>query len=148
MNEATFKIFGAVSIIAFVASIGISLAMGGCGSPVELASGSTMPMKCHWTFQAVALVSVLGAVVSALVLFSKDKMAVAGLLVANAATAVVVCLLMTNFIIGVCTHSGAHCHTTRVLILVCMIVSLISSILLATLLRKSDVDVEVPNKTL
>lgn len=148
MNDKAIKIFGIINLLAFLGCILFSVIMGGCSSPVELASGSTMPMKCHWTFLAVPFVSLIGVIESVIMLIAKDKNAVFVSACLSIVTVVVAFLLMTNFGIGVCGHSDAHCHSTRIAVSICSAVALLSSIVVVAKARKAENNIEVPSKTL
>ena len=147
MNDRIVKILACIEIVVFLVSLLIAVIMGGCSTPVELASGSTMPMKCHWTFVAVASVSVIGIVLSACILIFRDRKTTEALTVGLVFTMIIIGFLMSNYGIGVCTHSDAHCRITMTVISFCMLVSMVCSLSLLRRARKKEEDADVPSKT-
>ena len=59
MNDLKWRILSAINFVAFLAAFLFALRMGGCTGEVELASGATAPMKCHWTFVTMFVICVL-----------------------------------------------------------------------------------------
>ena len=147
MNDRIIRILASIELIAFSVSLLLAVIMGGCSTPVELASGSTMPMKCHWTFVAVSSVSVIGIVLSACILIFRDKKITYALTIALVFTMVVIGFLVSDYGIGVCTHSDAHCRTTMNAILACCLVGLVCSIPLQRKARRKEEGADVPPKT-
>ena len=67
------RVFACANLGALIALLLASWFVGGCKTPVELASGSTMPMKCHWTFISVTFVSLIAIVLVVVSLIKRDK---------------------------------------------------------------------------
>jgi hypothetical protein len=83
-----------------------------CAHEILMASGATVPMRCHWTFQIVRLLG-LAAVVVALLLVGVQRgsrrNATAEFLVLVAALVVAV---TQPWIVGLCGRDEMACHTT------------------------------------
>jgi hypothetical protein len=83
-----------------------------CAHELLTASGATVPMRCHWTFQIVRLLG-LAAVVVALLLVAARKgsrrNATAEFLVLLAALVVAV---TQPWMVGLCGRDEMACHTT------------------------------------
>ena len=81
-----------------------------CGKMLELVSGKEVPMKCHWAGQAAIVVSALIVVTAVMALLAKKdykKFAVI-----NAVAAVLLFMVFTNSIIGVCASAEMRCQIT------------------------------------
>ena len=128
MSKATWNIVSIVTAVVFAAIALVSAFMGGCSSTVELASGSTMPMKCFWTFVADTYVSVAGIALALVGTACTEKtgrrLAGAGAIVCAAAAA----CLPAPFAIGLCANPEMHCHTTALIVWVLCAVAAILGI--------------------
>ena len=145
MNDLKWRILSAINFVAFLAAFLFALRMGGCTGEVELASGATAPMKCHWTFVAVTLVSLIGITLVVCSTYINERMARMCCMVGLFVTIFVICVLMTSFGIGVCS-SAMHCYNTRLAVLICMGVSLVVSIISFIKANKFN-ELEVPKQT-
>ncbi len=96
------------------------------GRSLALANGSTAPMKCHWTAQAMIVLGTILAGIGALLAFSKRREShrSLGLLAALAGALVA---LVPTVIIGVCANNAMLCNSLMqpVLILSGVIVAVI-----------------------
>ena len=149
MNDTKMKVLWGIVLLAFVAIFLFSQFMGGCSSTVETAAGGTVPMKCHWTFIAVKIVSLVGVLFAALGAISYDsggrRVCLVGVDIINLA----ILTIMTGiFGIGTCSHDGSLCSTTKLCVLLCMTVAIIAAIFLSNKIRKLDRDEDVPKKEL
>ena len=81
-----------------------------CGKMLELVSGKTVPMKCHWAGQAAIAVSVIILAAAVMALLAKKEYK--GLMVVNAVAAVVLLLVFTS-LIGVCASAEMRCQATK-----------------------------------
>ena len=79
---------------------------------LELVSGNTVPMKCHWAGQAAIAVSVIIIVIAVMALMAKKEYK--GLMVANAVAGVILFLIFTNTLIGVCASADMRCNVTKI----------------------------------
>ena len=80
-----------------------------CSGQLELATGSTAPMKCHWMAQAELPISILIIAVSVLILALKNQQMQLILYVVITMLGLMVILVCTVFI-GVCMASGMPCR--------------------------------------
>ena len=149
MNDTKMKVLWGVALLSFVAMFLFSLFMGGCTSTVDTASGGSVPMKCHWTFIAVKLVSLVGVTLAALGAISYDTGGKRACLLGIDITNLVILGLMTDFFgIGVYSHEGSPCTTTKLCVTLCILVGIIASIVLSNLVRKQDRAEDIPKKEL
>jgi len=83
-----------------------------CGKMLELTSGKTVPMKCHWAGQAAIAVSIIMIAIAVMALLAKKEYK--GLMVANAVAGVILFLIFTNTLIGVCASAEMRCNVTKI----------------------------------
>lgn len=83
-----------------------------CGKMLELTSGKTVPMKCHWAGQAAIAVSIIMIAIAVMALLAKKEYK--GLMVANAVAGVILFMIFTNTLIGVCASSEMRCQITKI----------------------------------
>ena len=81
-----------------------------CGKMLELVSGKQVPMKCHWAGQAAIVVAALILVTAVMAFLSKTEYK--KFAVINAVAAVLLFLVFTNSIIGVCASTEMRCQIT------------------------------------
>ena len=113
MKTTMNKIMIAIQALAAVCLLGaIKIWAPVCGKMLELVSGNTVPMKCHWAGQAAIAVSVIIIVIAVMALMAKKEYK--GLMVANAVAGVILFLIFTNTLIGVCASSEMRCQITKV----------------------------------
>ena len=113
MKTTMNKIMIAIQVLAAVLLIGaIKLWAPVCGKMLELTSGKTVPMKCHWAGQAGIAVSVIILIAAVMAFLAKKDYK--GLMVVNAVAAVVLFLVFTNTLIGVCASAEMRCQVTKI----------------------------------
>ena len=83
-----------------------------CGKMLELTTGKQVPMKCHWAGQAAIAVAVIILVTSLMALLAKKEYK--GLMVVNAVAGILLFLIFTNTLIGVCASEEMRCNITRI----------------------------------
>lgn len=132
MNAQAWKIIGAIEVVALAALAIWAAFSGGCPSPLELANGNTVPMKCVWTFKAVPLVGAVGAVSALLALVAKTKEGRRFSAVAAILAAVAAMLLPTSFGIGICSNPEMHCHATALGVWVLGAIAVVLGVVMAT----------------
>lgn len=148
MNDLQWRILCAINFIAFLAALLVSYVLGGCSTQLDLASGGTMPMKCHWTFYAVILTSLIGIALIVCATYVNERMARLCCMIGVLVTIVVICLIMTSIGIGVCGKSGMHCHTTRAIVFGCMAVSAVVTIISFVKVKKENTEgLDVPKQS-
>ena len=81
-----------------------------CGKMLELVSGKTVPMKCHWAGQAAIAISIIIIAVAVMAFLAKKEYK--GLMVVNTVAAVVLFLVFTK-LIGVCASAEMRCQITK-----------------------------------
>ena len=113
MKTTMNKIMIAIQALAAVCLLGaIKIWAPVCGKMLELVSGNTVPMKCHWAGQAAIAVSVIIIVIAVMALMAKKEYK--GLMVANAVAGVILFLIFTNTLIGVCASADMRCNVTKI----------------------------------
>ena len=107
------KIMIALQALAAACMIGaIKIWAPVCGKMLELVSGKTVPMKCHWAGQAAIAVSIIIVAVAVMAFLAKKEYK--GLMVVNAVAAVILFLVFTNTLVGVCASAEMRCQITKV----------------------------------
>ena len=82
-----------------------------CGKMLELANGNQTHMKCHWAGQAAMAVAIIILAAAVMALLAKKEYK--GLMVVSAVAAVVLFLVFTNTLIGVCASAEMRCQVTK-----------------------------------
>ena len=107
------KIMIALQALAALCLIGaIKIWAPVCGKMLELVSGKTVPMKCHWAGQAAIAISIIILAVAIMAFLAKKEYK--GLMVVNAVAAVVLFLVFTNTLVGVCASAEMRCQVTKI----------------------------------
>ena len=113
MKTKMNKIMIALQALAAVLLIGaIKIWAPVCGKMLELTTGKTVPMKCHWAGQAAIAVAVIILVTALMALLAKKEYK--GLMVVNAVAGVLLFLIFTNTLIGVCASAEMRCQVTKI----------------------------------
>lgn len=81
-----------------------------CSKMLELASGAETPMKCHYAGQAAMAVAVIIFAIALAAFLSKSGHK--ALMIVNAVAAIVLFLVFSNVLIGICASETMRCHTT------------------------------------
>lgn len=105
------KIFGAIGIIAGLAVVFFALVKGPCTGTIATAAGGAVPMKCHWSFRATALLGALMAIAGALELVCKSREGVIAAAVMGLALSVGIFLTLGP-VIGICAKAEMLCRAT------------------------------------
>ncbi len=105
------KIFGAIGIVAGLAVVLFALVKGPCTGTIATAAGGAVPMKCHWSFRASALMGVLMAVAGVLELVCKSREGVIAAAVMGLALSVGIFLTLGP-VIGICAKAEMLCRAT------------------------------------
>ena len=107
------KIMIALQALAAICLIGaIKIWAPVCGKMLELVSGKTVPMKCHWAGQAAIAVAII-IIVTAVMAFAAKK-EYKGLMIVNAVAGVILFLVFTNTLVGVCASPDMRCNITKI----------------------------------
>ncbi len=130
MSLKAFKILGVMGALVAAAAALVAIVSGGCESCVETAAGSCMPMKCHWSMIAAALIEALAAFDFLGLAFVKCKIGRRWLAAGCALGQVLAVACMYAFI-GLCGGSEMHCHTTAAAVSCLAAVSVILCIVAA-----------------
>ena len=111
MNTTFNKVLIALQALAALCVIGaIKVWAPVCGKMLELTTGRTVPMKCHWAGQAAIAVSII--ILAAAIMAFLAKKEYKGLMVVNAVAGILLFLVFTS-LIGVCASAEMRCQTTR-----------------------------------
>ena len=104
------RAIGAITILLALA-IGIIPQFTDClsqGSAIELPSGATIPMRCHWTRQAEVAVAIPLGVVGAVMIASRRRHTQRALSIVTTSLGLAAVLLPT-YLIGVCASQEMIC---------------------------------------
>jgi hypothetical protein len=129
MSSKTFGILGVLAAAFLAATCIVAALVGGCDTMVDCGD-TQMPMKCHWTFQAmmfVALAATICACVGARAKAAEARRCVSVCVILLCAVCAV---LPTSVAIGICGMSGMHCHTTAYVCWTCVAVAALIEIVL------------------
>ena len=111
MKTKMNNILIAIQALAAIVMVGaIKIWAPVCGKMLELVSGKTVPMKCHWAGQAAIAVSVIILAAAVMALLAKKEYK--GLMAVNAVAGVILFLVFTK-LIGVCASEEMRCQTTK-----------------------------------
>lgn len=83
-----------------------------CGKMLELTTGKTVPMKCHWAGQAGLAIAIVILAAAIMALLAKKEYK--GLMVITAVCAVLLFMVFATGFIGVCASETMRCQTTKV----------------------------------
>ena len=118
MKTTMNKIMIALQALAAVCMIGaVKIWAPVCGKMLELVSGKTVPMKCHWAGQAAIAISAIILVAAVIALLTKKDFK--SLMIVTAVAGVMLFLVFNNSLIGVCASAEMRCQTTKVWGLIC-----------------------------
>ena len=113
MKTTLNKVMIALQALAAAALLGaIKIWAPVCGKMLELVSGKQVPMKCHWAGQAAIAVSVIILAVAVMAFLAKKEYK--GFMVVNAVAGVILFLIFTNTLIGVCASAEMRCQITKI----------------------------------
>lgn len=146
MSKTSWTVICIVGAVAMAAIAVVSGVLGGCSTAVELANGSSMPMKCHWTFVADAFVGVAGAVIALTAITCKEQTGRRAMGVALVMCALVAACLPTSLGVGLCANAEMHCHMTAAIVWVLCAVSAVVGIM--QIVKSEPRDSELPKRSL
>ncbi len=132
MGKGAWTIMCVIGAVVMAGVSIVSSVMGGCDSMVELASGNSTFMKCHWTFVADTYIGGLGVVVALMGATCKDQSGrrMAGLVLV--ATALAAACMPAWFAIGLCADASMHCHATAMAVwALCAVAAIIGIVQIA-----------------
>ena len=113
MKTKMNKILIDLQAIAAVLLIGaIKIWAPVCGKMLELTTGKTVPMKCHWAGQAGLAIAIVILAAAIMALLAKKEYK--GLMVITAVCAVLLFMVFATGFIGVCASETMRCQTTKV----------------------------------
>lgn len=113
MKTKMNKILIALQALAAALLIGaIKIWAPVCGKMLELTTGKTVPMKCHWAGQAGLAIAIVILAAAIMALLAKKEYK--GLMVITAVCAVLLFMVFATGFIGVCASETMRCQTTKV----------------------------------
>ena len=113
MKTKMNKILIALQALAAVLLIGaIKIWAPVCGKMLELTTGKTVPMKCHWAGQAGIAIAVIILAAAIMALLAKKEYK--GLMVVTAVCGVLLFMVFATGFIGVCASETMRCQVTKV----------------------------------
>ena len=129
MSAKLWKPIAAVVLILMVGIFCVSTFIGGSTGQLELASGSTTFMKCHWTMIAVSFTAIIGCTSALCTLLAKGVEARRMTAVLTVVTCIIMATLQTDIAIGLCTNADMACHMTALVNWILMAASIILAVL-------------------
>lgn len=128
MKKKVLKVFGIIQIIAALVTLGAILVWSPvCSGMLTLESGAQIHMKCYYTGQTAKVLCLIMLFTAVMSLFaSKDYSKFQFLIVV---IGILMLLLPTSFIIGVCVKEGMACISTAAWIRGSAIVGIITGVL-------------------
>lgn len=127
-NKKEWIVLSVLSLAASAAPLLVAVIIGACSAGIETAMGTTVPMKCHWTVQAVIIISILPVIVSILQLIMADKRGRRYLALVLFISAALIFLITTNAGIGICSTAGMTCGTMALGVRIAMVILAVLSI--------------------
>ena len=113
MKTKMNKILIALQALAAALLIGaIKIWAPVCGKMLELTTGKTVPMKCHWAGQAGLAIAIVILAAAIMALLAKKEYK--GLMVITAVCAVLLFMVFATSFIGVCASETMRCQVTKV----------------------------------
>ena len=113
MKTKMNKILIALQALAAALLIGaIKIWAPVCGKMLELTTGKTVPMKCHWAGQAGLAIAIVILAAAIMALLAKKEYK--GLMVITAVCAVLLFMVFATGFIGVCASETMRCQVTKV----------------------------------
>lgn len=146
MNKTAWSIVCIIGAVVFAAISLVSAVMGGCQTMVELASGSSAPMKCHWTFVADTFIGIIGIVIALMGITCKDQSGRRATGVGAIAVAIIAACMPASFGIGLCAMPDMHCHTTALFVWVLCAVAAIIGIV--QVVKSNPAAADLPKRTI
>lgn len=128
MSLKAWKVLGIAACIVALANAGVAGAMGGCTACLDTTTGGCAHMACFYTFHAVALLQVLGAIAIAGVAFVKCKVGRRWLAAACIAAQALTVICMYTPVGGLCANAEMSCHTTALAVTVLAVVICVACI--------------------
>lgn len=95
-----------------VAAACYAAAVGGCADGIETASGSYVPMKCHWTLRAVVPVELVAAFAMASLAAVRDTAGRRWLAGLSAVAQLAAFAVLYTPLMGLCNDASMVCHGT------------------------------------
>ena len=128
MKTTMNKILIALQALAAVCVIGaIKIWAPVCGKMLELVSGKTVPMKCHWAGQAAIAVAVIILAAAVMALLAKKEYK--GLMVVTAVCGILLFIIFATGFIGVCASETMRCQTTKLWGIIAAAITFITSLI-------------------
>lgn len=128
MKTKMSNVWIAIQAVAAICMVGaVKLWAPVCDKLLELVSGREVPMKCHWAGQAATGIAVIILAIAVIALFVKRGYK--GLMTANIVAGVVLFLVFTNTLIGVCASETMRCQITALWGKVIAVVVIASSVI-------------------
>lgn len=135
MSMKSYRVLAVVAAACALAAAVVALVMGGCNSCAVGTSETCVPMKCHYAFQAVALVEVMGAFCAAGLFLVKCKIGRRWLACGGVLAQMLCAILVYTPYVGICASAGMACHTTA---LVCVVLGTCVVVVCAALFAAAD----------
>ncbi len=129
MNAKLWKPISAVVLILMVGIFCVSTFIGGCTGQLELTSGATTFMKCHWTMIAVSFTAIIGCASALCTLLAKGVEARRMTAVLTVVTCIIMATLQTEVGIGLCAKADMACHMTALVNWILMAAAVVLAVL-------------------
>lgn len=146
MSSTAWNAVCVIGAIVMAAIAIVSAAMGGCTTALELASGSSVPMKCHWTFVADTFVPIAGVIIAIMAITCKDQSGRRASAIGYIATAAIAACMPAPFAIGLCAKTEMQCHATATIIWVLCAIAVIIGIV--QIVKSNPAAADMPKRAL
>ena len=146
VSKTAWAIVCAIGAVVMAAIATVSAVMGGCTTMLELASGSSMPMKCHWTFVADTFIGIIGIVIALAAIICKEQSGRRAAAIGYIVTAAVAACMPASFGIGLCANAEMHCHSTATIVWALCAVAVVVGIV--QIVKANPASAELPKRTI
>lgn len=141
MKSGVWKTVAAVAVICALAIVAVACLMGPCTGLIERADGGDpVNMKCHWSFVAVTIASIVGTVIGILALTANTKEGRRLSALALAATLIGLIVVLSPAGIGTCAASTMACVAHSHIIFGIAAVGTIISLVMAAMADPTKAD--------
>lgn len=146
MKTTAWRIVSTLALVCMAAMAVLAFALGPCTGVIETAEGSTVPMKCHWTYLVIEIFGIAGMLMAILAVISKTKEGRR-----FTATAVLVMFAAILFAlspagIGTCAAAGMKCIVDSYILWAAGIIGAILSV--AMIVKSDPQQAELPKMSL
>jgi hypothetical protein len=137
MAQKTWSVAAIILLLAMLVGLLVSVLIGDCKELIDCGD-SQIPMKCHWTYTATAIIYVLGSVAAAAQLLFKTTEGRRASIIAPLFLAAAAAIITSPVGIGTCAMEMSNCHITAYIVWAVTAVVLVISIIQFTKANPDD----------